>query len=76
MYWFDHRVPEDASDARSPMSKSCSNTFEVEMVAGLVQYLIKGNAYDLGDISVLVRHRLRMFGDNIANSRRPLTMGN
>lgn len=37
------------------MAKSFSNAFEVEMVAELVQYLIKGNSYDLGDIAVLVR---------------------
>ena len=38
------------------MAKSFSNAFEVEMVAELVQYLIKGNSYDLGDIAVLVRN--------------------
>lgn len=54
MYWLDHRVPEDANDPKSAMAKSCSNSFEVEMVAGLVQYLIQGNAYDLGHVAVLV----------------------
>ncbi len=55
LYWFDHRIPEDVADPTSALSKSCSNSFEVEVVAGLVQYLISGNAYDLGDIAVLVR---------------------
>lgn len=54
IYWLDHRIPEDKSDPKSAMSKSCSNIFEVDMVVGLVQYLISGNAYDLGDIAVLV----------------------
>lgn len=56
MYWLDHRVPEDTLDPKSAMSKSCSNNFEVEMVVGLVQHLISGNAYDLGDIAVLVSY--------------------
>lgn len=54
LYWLDHQQPEDRPDPRSPMAKSFSNAFEVEMVAELVQYLIKGNSYDLGDIAVLV----------------------
>ncbi|KAI9810892.1 MAG: hypothetical protein M1827_005751 [Pycnora praestabilis] len=35
------------------MSKSCSNEFEVEMVAGLVEYLVAGNEYNLNDIAIL-----------------------
>ena len=77
MYWLDHRVPEDTPDPTSAMSKSCSNIFEVDMVVGLVQYLISGNAYDLGDISVLVSHvTLRKLRVNLTNVRRPLTTGN
>lgn len=56
LYWLDHQQIEDRPDPRSPMAKSFSNAFEVEMVAELVQYLIKGNSYDLGDIAVLVRN--------------------
>jgi len=56
MYWLDHRAPEDTTDPKSAMFKSCSNSFEVDMVVGLVQHLINGNAYDLGDIAVLVSH--------------------
>lgn len=70
MYWFDHRVPEDVSDPNSPTSKSCSNSFEVEMVAGLVKYLISGNAYDLGDIAVLVRFDLLKARNGMANQCR------
>ncbi|KAI9794294.1 MAG: hypothetical protein M1835_006682 [Candelina submexicana] len=53
MYWFDHSHSEDPLDSRSATFKSCSNAFEVEMVAGLVQYLIAGNAYDLQDVAIL-----------------------
>ncbi len=53
VWWFDHQQPEDRPDCRSSMSKSYSNSFEVEMICGLVQYLINSNEYDLGDIAVL-----------------------
>ena len=53
MYWLNHRQPEDRPDPRSPMSKSYSNRYEVEMVAGLVKYLIEIGGYSLGQIAVL-----------------------
>ncbi|KIW10480.1 hypothetical protein PV08_11444 [Exophiala spinifera] len=49
MYWWDHRIPELEADHL----KSHVNPYEVEMVAGLVTYLLRGGAYDLGDIAVL-----------------------
>lgn len=53
-FWFDHRVPEDDPDSVSTSSKkSFSNSYEVQMVIGLVRYLVKSNAYGLGDIAVL-----------------------
>lgn len=55
LYWLNHQQPEDRPDPRSSMAKSFSNAFEVEMVAELVQYLVRGNSYGLGDIAVLVR---------------------
>lgn len=49
MYWWDHRIPElEADDLKSHV-----NPYEVEMVAGLVTYLLRGGAYDYGDIAVL-----------------------
>jgi hypothetical protein len=54
-YWFDHRVSEDKFPLSSSTARSFSNTFEVEMVEGLVRYLVNSNAYGLRDIAVLVR---------------------
>ncbi|KAK6364227.1 hypothetical protein LTS17_012398 [Exophiala oligosperma] len=49
MYWWDHRIPElEADDLKSHV-----NLYEVEMVVGLVTYLLRGGAYDQGDIAVL-----------------------
>ncbi|OJD18137.1 hypothetical protein AJ78_01803 [Emergomyces pasteurianus Ep9510] len=53
-FWFDHRIPEDQCFGFTSATKSFSNRFEVDMVSGLVQYLVKSNAYGLGDIAVLV----------------------
>ncbi|KAK2783225.1 hypothetical protein FQN53_009311 [Emmonsiellopsis sp. PD_33] len=52
-YWFDHTVPEDQYQGFSSATKSFSNRFEVDMVGGLVQYLVRSNAYGLGDIAIL-----------------------
>ncbi|PGH04969.1 hypothetical protein AJ79_06926 [Helicocarpus griseus UAMH5409] len=52
-YWFDHSVPEDQCFGFSSATKSFSNRFEVGMVSGLVQYLVRSNAYGLGDIAIL-----------------------
>lgn len=50
MYWWDHRVPElQACDDL----KSQVNPHEVEMVAGLVEYLLSGGNYAQGEIAVL-----------------------
>ena len=53
IWWLDHSIPEDVPDPRSATAKSFSNAFEVEMVTGLVEYLIKSNEYDLRDITIL-----------------------
>lgn len=53
VWWFDHQTPEDKPDPRSVKAKSFSNTFEVEMVAGLVNYLVNTNEYDFKDITVI-----------------------
>jgi AAA domain len=50
MFWIDHRMPEADGGAAS---KSCSNAYEVAMVTGMVRYLIRGNAYSVGDIAIL-----------------------
>jgi len=46
-------MPEDQPDPRSVKAKSFSNTFEVEMVAGLVDYLVNTNEYDFRDITII-----------------------
>lgn len=53
IWWLDHQMPEDIPDPRSPMAKSFSNAYEIEMVAGLVEHLVKSNEYDFRDIAVL-----------------------
>lgn len=58
------------------MAKSFSNAYEVEMVAELVQYLIKGNSYDLGDIAVLVRDPFDLFYSYSSSRFRRLIMAN
>ena len=53
VWWLDHQKPEDIPDPGSSMAKSFSNTYEVEMVVGLVEYLINSNEYDYQDITIL-----------------------
>ena len=53
VWWLDHQKPEDTPDPGSSMAKSFSNTYEVEMVVGLVEYLINSNEYEYQDITIL-----------------------
>ena len=53
VWWLDHQMPEDTPDPRSSKATSFSNTFEVEMVAGLVEHLVKSNEYNYKDITIL-----------------------
>lgn len=53
VWWLDHKVSEDTPDPGSSMAKSFSNTYEVEMVAGLVEYLINSNDFNYQDITIL-----------------------
>ena len=53
VWWLDHQMPEDLPDPRSSMATSCSNAYEVEMVVGLVEYLVQSNEYDYKDITIL-----------------------
>ena len=46
-------MPEDTPNPGSSMAKSFSNAYEVEMVVGLVEYLINSNEYDYQDITIL-----------------------
>lgn len=46
-------MPEDTPDPGSSMAKSFSNAYEVEMVVGLVEYLISSNEYDYQAITIL-----------------------
>jgi AAA domain len=50
MFWLDHRMPEADPSAAS---KSHVNPYEVAMATGMVRYLIRGNAYSLGDIAII-----------------------
>ncbi|EXJ87672.1 hypothetical protein A1O1_04596 [Capronia coronata CBS 617.96] len=49
MFWWDHRMPELESNEL----KSHINVHEVEMVAGLVEYLLRDGAYSQGEIAIL-----------------------
>lgn len=49
IYWYDHRHPEDPEST----TKSHSNSYEIAMVAGLVQHLVNRSAYSLGEIAIL-----------------------
>ena len=53
LWWLDHQHPESRPDPRSEHAASYCNEFEVEMVHGLVQYLVNTNEYSFGDIAVL-----------------------
>ena len=53
LWWLDHQKPEDHPDPHSVMSKSFSNSFEVDMAIGLVKYLVNSNEFDLKDIAIL-----------------------
>ena len=53
VWWLDHQIPEDIPDSSSSMAKSFSNSYEVEMVVGLVEYLMNSNEYSYQDITIL-----------------------
>ena len=53
IWWFNHTESEDVLNNRSANPNSSSNSFEVEMVAGLVEYLVSSNEYEYKDITVL-----------------------
>ena len=53
LWWLDHQHPESRPDPRSEYAASYCNEFEVEMIHGLVQYLVNTNEYSFGDIAVL-----------------------
>lgn len=53
VWWLDHQMPEDTPEAGSSMAKSFSNAYEVDMIVGMVEYLIKSNEYGYKDITIL-----------------------
>ncbi|KAF9106327.1 hypothetical protein BGX27_009208 [Mortierella sp. AM989] len=68
LFFMDHAHPEDSKDQFG--MQSFANTFEVEMVETLAQYLIK-NGYDKpGDIAVLTPYlgQLSKLRDHLRNS--------
>ena len=50
LWWLDHKVPEDVATGAS---KSVTNTHEVQIIARLVRYLLRGSDYSPSDIAVL-----------------------
>ena len=60
VYWLDHQVLEDVVDPRSSVGTSSSNTFEVEMTAGLVEHLVKSNEYEFRDITILTPYNAQL----------------
>ena len=60
IWWLNHQEPEDTADPQSPMATSFSNAFEVEMVAGLVEYLVNSNEYDFKDITILTPYNRQL----------------
>ncbi|KAL8792460.1 MAG: hypothetical protein Q9195_004916 [Heterodermia aff. obscurata] len=66
LWWLDHQHPESRPDPRSEYAASYCNEFEVEMVHGLVQYLVNTNEYSFGDIAVLTPYN----GQLVALSER------
>ena len=66
VWWLDHQNPEDEDHLRFTNPTSSSNVYEVEMVAGLVLYLVNSNEYDYKDITVLTPYN----GQLAALSRR------
>lgn len=53
VWWLDHKVSEDTPEPGASMANSFSNAYEVEMVVGLVEYLINSNEYGYQDITLL-----------------------
>ena len=53
IWWLDHQIPEDGEELHVDNPTSCSNKFEVDMIAGLVGYLVDSNEYDYKDITIL-----------------------
>jgi hypothetical protein len=69
VFWFNHRVPQDPTDRMSQFAKSASNSYEVGLVAGLVEYLIAQNVYNLHDVAVLVSWMLNCAWTSLIGSR-------
>ena len=57
VWWLDHQEREDIPHSRQANPNSFSNYFEIEMVAGLVEYLVGSNEYDYKDITVLTPYK-------------------
>ena len=65
IWWLNHGELEDLPDTRSATPNSSSNAFEVEMVAGLVEYLVSSNEYDYKDITVLTPYNGQLAAFNV-----------
>lgn len=53
VFWLAHNVPEDTQDTLSANATSASNRYELEMVTGMVEYLVSSNEYEYKDITIL-----------------------
>lgn len=67
IFWLDHRAPEDFRCSLSVDGTSSSNTYEVEMVTGMVKYLVSSNEYEYRDITILTPYngQLAAFTENL-----------
>lgn len=69
LYWLDHQENEDPRPAQA-LSLSRTNTFEVDMIAGLVSHLVKQGTYGSEDIAVITPYlgQLQKIKKRLANS--------
>lgn len=69
LYWLDHQEKEDPRPAQA-VSLSRTNTFEVDMIAALVSYLVRQGTYESKDIAVITPYlgQLQKIKKRLANS--------
>lgn len=72
LFWLDHRHPEDSlnNDVNDPNSTSKSNTWEVDMVMGLMKHIQRQGVYRSKRIAVLTPYagQLRLFQQKMGES--------
>ncbi|ETN42088.1 uncharacterized protein HMPREF1541_04027 [Cyphellophora europaea CBS 101466] len=65
LFWMDHQVSEDGKDD----STSYSNVFEVDVVAALLQHLVRQCKYEAADIAILTPYlgQLRLLKQRLSS---------